>query len=211
MNVLVVAAHHDDLELGCGGTIARLVAEGHSVTSLVMTHSGYSSPDGVRIRDRQAAKDEAIAASKTLGYDLVCLDEDTFDIPVNDSNICKILELVDKLQIDTLFTHWHGDTHPPHQRVNRMAIHVSRRVPRVFGFAVNWYLGTESFSPTTFVSIADEYWDRKMEALRCYEGEFSRAGTQWAEYLDSQARNYGAVVGVKRAEGFVTYKSLWEL
>jgi len=161
VNVLVVSAHHDDLELGCGGTVAKLLDSGHKVVSLVMTHSGYNAPDGTSVRSKNIAKSEAVSASRTLGYELICFNEDTFDIPIKDSNICKILETIDKHQIDTLFTHWHGDTHPPHRRVNTMVLHASRQVPRVMGFAVNWYIGEQIFSPKLFVSIEETQWKTK--------------------------------------------------
>ena len=113
MNILVVTAHHDDLELGCGATVAKLIERGHKVVSLVMTHSGYSGQNGKHVRTKEEAKKEAISASKFLDYELISFDEDTFDIPVNDSNICKMLDVIHKYKIDTIFTHWHGDTHPP--------------------------------------------------------------------------------------------------
>src|SRR5438067_1855179 len=66
MNVLVVSAHHDDLELGCGGTVARLVEQGHRVISLVLTHSGYKNPAGQVIRDRTQDKaTTSIRSSRT--------------------------------------------------------------------------------------------------------------------------------------------------
>jgi LmbE family N-acetylglucosaminyl deacetylase len=111
MNILVVTAHHDDLELGCGGTVAKMIDSGHRVVSLVMTHSGYKGADGTVVRDRETARTEAEQASQILGYKLICHDEDTFDIPVNDSNICKILDTISENKINTVFTHWHGDTH----------------------------------------------------------------------------------------------------
>ncbi|MDH4156211.1 MAG: PIG-L family deacetylase [candidate division Zixibacteria bacterium] len=211
MNVLIVAAHHDDLELGCGGTVAKLLDGGHQVISLIMTHSGYRAPDGASVRTKDAAKKEAESAARSLGYKLICSDEDTFDVPVNDSNICKILDAIHKYKIDTLFTHWHGDTHPPHRRINTMALHACRQVPRVLGFAVNWYMGEQTFSPRLFVSIDDSQWERKIGALQCYESEFRRAGPKWVEYLNHQALNYGTAIGVKRAEGFTVYKHLWEV
>lgn len=211
MNVLVVSAHHDDLELGCGGTVARLIDGGHTVVSLVMTSSGYKAPDGTVVRANEVAAREAQAAARTLGYKLICYDEDTFDVPVSDANICRILDAIREYDIDTLFTHWHGDTHPPHQRINTMALHASRQVPRVFGFAVNWYIGTEPFDPKMFVAISVDQWARKIAALECYESEFKRAGARWVEYCDNKARNFGTTIGAERAEGFVVYKHSWEL
>ncbi len=56
MNVLAVGAHFDDIELGCGGTLARHVQKGDDVTVYVATHSGYSNPSGKIIRSREVAK-----------------------------------------------------------------------------------------------------------------------------------------------------------
>jgi LmbE family N-acetylglucosaminyl deacetylase len=210
VNILVVSAHHDDLELGCGGTVARMVEKGHRVVSLVMTHSGYKNAEGVEVRSRERAGREASAAAGVLGYQLITEDEDTFDIAVKDFNICKVLNVINTYQIDTLFTHWHGDTHPPHQSVHTMALHAARRVPRVFGFAVNWHMGSQAFAPQVFVPLTEAHWERKIKALQCYATEYERAGRQWFDYLNHQTRNYGTQLGVPRAEGFMTYKSLWE-
>jgi len=210
MNVLIVTAHHDDLELGCGGTVAKLSDRGHRLVSLVMTHSGYQGIDGTVVRERDSALREARAASRVLGYELISLNEDTFDIPLMDSNIVKILDIILQFKIDTVFTHWHGDTHPPHRRINPMVLHACRHVPRVLGFAANWYIGEQVFSPNFFISINDSQWERKIRALQCYESEFQRAGPHWVEYLNHQTSSYGIQIGVKRAEGYVVYKYLWE-
>lgn len=211
MNILVVTAHHDDLELGCGGTIAKFVDEGHQVVSLVMTHSAYEGYHGMVLRTKEAAIAEARLASKVLGYELISFDEDTFDIPINDSNIVRILDVIHKYSIDTVFTHWHSDTHPPHRKINSMVLHACRHVPRVLGIAVNWHIGEQSFSPRLFVPIDGSQWERKIKALQCYESEFQRAGASWVEYLDNQTKNYGLQCGVERAEGYVVYKYLWSV
>jgi len=209
MNVLVVTAHHDDLELGCGGTVAKLTDQGHRVISLVMTRSEYAGPDGVIVRSEESATAEGLLASQVLGYELISFDQDALDMPVNDSNVVKILSTIQKYSIDTVFTHWHGDTHPPHKRINTMVLHACRYVPRVLSFAVNWYIGEQTFSPRFFVSVDDSQWERKIRALQSYESEFQRAGARWVEYLNNQSLNYGTQVGVKRAEGYVPYKFLW--
>lgn len=210
MNVLVVVAHHDDLELGCGATVARLIERGDKVVSLVLTHSAYSAPDGRVIRSRQQASSEAAKAAATLGYTLISHDEDTMDLALTDANTCKILDAINAHHIDTIFTHWPGDTHPVHQRVTTMAVQASRKIPRVFGFAVNWYIGSSPFWPTTFVAVEERHWDLKIKALSCFESEFSRAGGGWVEYQDRETRNHGTRLGVNRAEGFVTLKNLLE-
>jgi LmbE family N-acetylglucosaminyl deacetylase len=211
MNVLIVTAHHDDLELGCGGTVAKLHDGGHRLISLVLTNSAYAGPDNTIVRTKEAARSEGTLASQILGYELLSSDEDTFDIPINDRNIVKILNTIEKYNIDTVFTHWHGDTHPPHNRVHTMVLHACRHIPRVLGFAVNWYIGEQAFSPNFFVSIENPHWDRKIQALQCYDGEFKRAGQKMVEYMNNYTRNCGIQIGVNRAESFVTYKYLWSI
>jgi len=210
MRVLVVVAHHDDLELGCGGTVAKWLDEGHSVAALVMTHSGYEGADGSHVRTPSEAAAEARAASKLLGYELFEVGADTHDIIVCDAHVVRILELIERRSIDTVLTHWHGDTHPPHRNVHQMVLHACRRVPRVLGFATNWYLGEEGYDPRFFVAIDDARWRQKLAALTCYESEFQRVGEVWVEHIEQQSRIYGRRAGVPRAEGFIAYKFLWE-
>ncbi|MDQ3818340.1 MAG: PIG-L family deacetylase [Acidobacteriota bacterium] len=211
MNVLVVTAHHDDLELGCGGTVARLVENHHRVVSLVMTHSGIRDPAGVEIRNPAAALAEAQKAAATLGYSLLSKDEDTFDIGVSNANVCKIMDVIEAERIDAIFTHWHGDTHIAHERVHRMVMHAARRVPSVFGMMINWYQGSQTFAPQVFVPLTEQQWRLKIRALKCYVSEYKRAGEAWVEYLDRQTLNSGVQLGVPRAEAFIPYKMLWPL
>ncbi|MHA1995610.1 MAG: PIG-L deacetylase family protein [Candidatus Hodarchaeales archaeon] len=209
MNILVVTAHHDDLELGCGGSVAKFIEEGNKVFSLVMTHSGYQAPDQTIVRAKETASEEAKAAAHVLGYELISFDEDTFDIQVKDSNIVKILKIIQEEKIDTVLSHWHNDTHPPHLKINQMVLHASRNVPRVLGFEVNWYIGKSTFSPNFFIPISEVQWEKKIEALRSYKTEYERIGSKWVDYFDRRTKNFGIQIGVSRAEGFHIYKFLW--
>lgn len=211
MNILVVSAHHDDLELGCGGAVAKMLESGHQVISLVFTGSGYKNVMGDEVRNSQQALSEGRDAARTLGYKLIAHNEDALDLRVTDANVCKIIDIIQKYNVDTLFTHWPGDTHPVHQRVATMAVQASRRVPRVFGFAVNWYIGVMPLHMTTFISIEERHWQKKLAALSCYKSEFARTGAAWVDYLDRQTRNYGTQFEVYRAEAFVTLKNLMQI
>ena len=51
-----MTAHHDDLELGCGGTIAKLHDRESRLISLVLTNSEYRGPDKTIIRTKEAAE-----------------------------------------------------------------------------------------------------------------------------------------------------------
>jgi LmbE family N-acetylglucosaminyl deacetylase len=71
---------------------------------------------------------------------------------------------------------------------------------------INYYL-RYLFTPNVFVDISDT-WDEKIRSLQCYGSQWDRAGTDWYEYLDATTRYYGKMIGVKRAEGFVSRKLL---
>lgn len=211
MNILIVVAHHDDLEIGCGGTIAKLSDEGHNITSLVMTHSHTVNWEGKVVRSKEDAINEAQSASKILNYDLIALDNDTIDIEVNDENICKIKEIIQERKIEMIFTHFHGDTLPPHNGIYKMVIHASHHIPNVLGMQINWYIGDEPFIPRFFFPINESQWERKIQAIKCYKTEFNRIGKKWVEYFNNLTLNYGIQIGVKRAEAFVLYKFAWNI
>ena len=67
MKILAIGAHLDDIELACGGTLARAIEKGHQVKMVVMTKSGYKNFDGKIIRTEDEAKSEGISAAKSLG------------------------------------------------------------------------------------------------------------------------------------------------
>jgi len=71
---------------------------------------------------------------------------------------------------------------------------------------INYYLNS-FFTPNIFVDITDT-WEKKIESLKCFSGQWERAGADWYEYLDITSRYYGKIIGVKRAEGFISAKFL---
>ena len=82
MKILVIGAHLDDIELACGGTLAKAVKNGHKVRVVIMSKSGYTNNDGKIQRSDEAAVKEGVAALKTLGLnDYAILDFPTKDIP----------------------------------------------------------------------------------------------------------------------------------
>jgi LmbE family N-acetylglucosaminyl deacetylase len=137
---------------------------------------------------------------------LTSLEEDTLDIQVSDKNVCVILDHIKEHKIDAIFTHWHGDTHPPHIAVNRMVLHAARNVSTVLGFEVNWHLGVSQFSPNFFVPLSDTDWKNKINAYKLFESEVSRAGDKYLRFHDCETQRYGLQVGRERAEGFYAYK-----
>ena len=102
MNVLAVGAHYDDVELGCSGTLIKHVTKGDKVTILVITDSAYKNPDGDLIRGPDVAIQEGKVAANIIEAKLICLNYKTFMVPFNDMLGKKILDYIEKLEIDNI-------------------------------------------------------------------------------------------------------------
>lgn len=206
MNVLCVIAHPDDVELMAGGTLAKWISEGHSVRVLTLSDGVWTTPDGSVARDATEALIEEARAAQYLGFTVDNLRCPAMDLRYEDRLVREVLRRVEGLNIDTILCPWERDLHHDHEVASRIAIAASRRVPRVLMGQINFFL-RDIFSPNVFVDIS-ETWERKIKALEYYTSQWKRAGKEWYEFLDQTTRYYGRMVGVERAEGFVSRKFL---
>ena len=79
---MAIGAHLDDIEIACGGTLAKAVQAGHAVKVLIMSKSGYTNKEGQIQRSDEVAVLEGLNALHTLGLsDIEILDFETKDIP----------------------------------------------------------------------------------------------------------------------------------
>ncbi|MGO6905247.1 PIG-L deacetylase family protein, partial [Rhizobium ruizarguesonis] len=140
MNILAIGAHFDDVELGCGGALARHAANGDTVYVYVATVSGFSNQYDQSVRSSQVARAEADAAMEILGvHKMFCGEFKTLQIEFVDPLNIEILKLVQDLKIDMVYTHWVGDIHHDHLALSRASLHSCRHVPRLLMYRSNWY------------------------------------------------------------------------
>ena len=79
MKIFVVGAHLDDIELACGGTLAKAIIAGHEVKTVIMSQSGYTNFDGKVMRKNDDAVIEGTNALHALGVtDIEILDLSIF-------------------------------------------------------------------------------------------------------------------------------------
>ena len=75
MKILAVGAHLDDIEIACGGTLAKAIISGHHVKVLIMSKSGYTNISGKVQRSDDVAVREGMNALHKLGVqDVEILD-----------------------------------------------------------------------------------------------------------------------------------------
>jgi len=122
MRVLVLGAHPDDPESGCGGTMARHALAGDEVLSVYLTRggqglSGHDPEEVERLRTR-----EAQTACHILNVEPVFFDFPDGGLEVSPSTLDAVRALLVERPPDLLLAHWPLDTHPDHQAVGVLAL-----------------------------------------------------------------------------------------
>lgn len=208
MNVLAIGAHFDDVEIGCGGTIAKHVSRKDNVIVYVATKSGYKNPEGVIIRNNDTAYLEGkMAIENILNAKLICGSFETLELEYKDKLFCELLNIIEKNKIDLIYTHWISDIHHDHNILAKAVLHVSRHVPRILMYKSNWYDSTVPFNGVFYVDISDFY-EKKEQAILCHKSEISRTDSKWIRFFKNEAENAGQKIGVEYAEVYEVVKWL---
>jgi len=218
--VLIVAAHTDDETLGCGGTIARHVADGDNVYSVFMA-DGVSSRAQADHNDLATRNAAAEYARKILGVSenfYLGLPDNRLDSFPLIEVIQRLEPIIRKLQPNIIYTHHHGDLNVDHRITHQATLTACRPMPgssiqAIYAFEVmsstEWATPTaEPFVPNHYVDISDQL-DTKIDALRAYQLEMRDAPhSRSIEHLAHLAHHRGHTVGMVAAEAFVTVKTV---
>jgi len=207
VNILAIGAHFDDVELGCGGSLAKHVSNGDKVNIYIATKSGYKDPDGVNIRSDAIAHQEGLDAARIIGANLIADKFETLSLEFNDAINARLVKIIDELKIDIIYTHFIGDVHHDHIALAQASIHAGRHVPRILMYKSNWYQGSLVFAGNFYIDITDT-WEIKRAAILAHKTEGDRTNGKWIEYFDRLALVNGDAIGAKRAEVFQLVKWL---
>lgn len=208
MNILAIGAHFDDVELGCGGALAKHAQNGDNVYVYVATVSGFTNQYNQTVRSSEIALEEARAAMGVLGVkELICGNFKTLAVEFVDELNVEILKIVQEKGIERVYTHWVGDIHHDHQAVAKASLHSCRHVPRLLMYRSNWYHSTTEFRGNFYVDISEQ-WSIKERAIQAHESEMDRTGNKWISFFKNEAENAGQRIGVNYAEVFEVVKWL---
>lgn len=207
MNILAIGAHFDDIELGCGGALAKHIAIGDNVYAYVATLSGYTSPDKKVVRSNEVAQREGKKAMKILGVELICGKYHTLEVEFEEELNIEILKIVESKKIERVYTHWIGDIHHDHLVVAQASLHSCRHVPRLLMYRSNWYHSNLNFRGNFYIDITN-FLDKKIASLNAHESEMKRTREKWRGFFINEAENAGQRIGVKYAEVFEVVKWL---
>ena len=210
MNVLGIGAHFDDLELGCSGTLIKHVQRGDKVTMLVITDSAYNTPEGEVVRPLDVAHQEGVKAAQMIGADLICLGINTFMVTHDESLTKQVNALVEKLNIDIIYSHWPGDIHRDHQFTARCAMMAGRHVNKFLLYRSNYYDTEQPFRGNFYSDISDVF-EQKMEVIKAHTSELERVRYKWLDFFSNQNANDGQKIHSAYAECFEVVRYVADL
>ncbi|MEE9274799.1 MAG: PIG-L deacetylase family protein [bacterium] len=174
MNILAIGPHPDDLEYGCGGTLARYVEGGHHVTMLVLS-------GGAEGGEAETRRGEQRAAAKILGVEnLILGDWEDTRIPLDQAFISYLENILKESRPDIIFVHHGDDTHQDHRTVHTATLSAARYVPNLL-----FYEGptTLDFQPSVFVDIASVM-EKKIGALKAHASQIEKTNIPNTSILD---------------------------
>jgi len=225
VDLLAIAAHRDDVELTCGGTLATAVKAGHRVGILDLTQ-GESGTRG----DAATRAVEADSAAKVLGVH-VRLNAGLPDAHLqnDEPSRARVVELIRATRPRVVILPFPVGRHPDH----RIASELGRDACYLAGLAKYEVAGRESphrpfkvlyalayredpVKPSFVVDITDVF-ETKMSALRCYASQFAGAkaageihptGQDLYELIRVQSAHYGSLIRTRYGEPFFCYETL---
>lgn len=210
MNVLVAGPHPDDQELGMGGTIARLVSQGHRVLLLDLT-DGEPTPHG----DRATRAREAAEAARILGAERTTLDLPNRTVTHSVEARHKVAAVIRSFRPEVLFVPYPEDAHPDHVAGTRIVedARFDAKLTKTDLPGEAWYPRWLFHYYATHLRIVPQpsflvdtsgFMARKREAVLAYRSQFvvNERNRQVVDWLDAAGTYFGSRIGTAAAEPF---------
>ncbi len=222
LDILAFAAHPDDAELACGGTLIKEANNGAKtgIVDFTLGQLGTRGTPALRLQESiKAAKVMDLSARENLE-----LEDGYF---TNDkATLHKVIEAIRKHKPSIVLCNAISDRHPDHGRAHtivREACFYSglskidtnqepHRPKQVFS-----YIQDHNLKPDFILDITKEF-DKKMDAILCYSSQFYSpedtkpktpiSSKDFISFLEARAREYGRIIGVKYGEGFNSHLPL---
>ncbi len=123
--ILIISAHPDDMEIGMGGTVAKIVASGSPVISIILTDGrrslnpfGWSNKEIINLRKREATKAAAVLGiEEVIAFDLADL-KSQHNYHVAKKQLGDIIKELQPTEVYSLHYQW--DRHPTHQLAGQL-------------------------------------------------------------------------------------------
>ena len=223
LDILAFGAHPDDIELGCGATIAKEISLGKKVGVVDLTRGELGTRGSAKIRDIEAEKSAKILGL-TVRENLAFAD----GFFVNDKeHQLKVIEIIRKYQPDIILCNAIEDRHIDHSKGSKLVSDAAflsglRKIettidgknqekwrPKLVYHYIQW----NTIKPDFVIDVSN-FIETKLEAVKAYSSQFYNPDSNEPispitskNFLDSityRAQDLGRLIGVSHAEGFTT-------
>lgn len=205
-NILVLAPHTDDGELGCGATLAKFIEEGSNVVYVAFSTAEESVPDGF---PKDILKIELFAATKKLGIPQENVI--VFNFAVRKLNYAR-QEILEELVKIRNMHHWDlilmpslRDIHQDHQVVAQEGLRAFKNT-NIWSYELIW--NNLDFQTIGFVKLEEKHVTSKCHALKEYKSQGFR-NYMSEEFIFSLAIARGVQINAEYAEAFEIVRSVY--
>ncbi len=197
MKILFIGAHADDIELSCGGTVAKYIDADHKLLLGFLSNCGV---EGIETEFYNSCEvlfgSEPIDMTEQVDFERRQFPRDRQFI------LDHIIDVIKKFEPDLIFTHDPKDRHQDHAVVGEETIRAAGNIPILFYKSP---FNTVCMDENYFVELNQDQLDRKIKALACYRSQKHRAYMQPA-VIKANAIMRGLQCGKPYAEAFTVHK-----
>ena len=200
-NILILAPHTDDGELGCGASIAKYIAEGKKVSYLAFSTCSQALPAHM---PQDTLVTECRAATRALGIEnLIFFDFEVRKLLFHRQEILEeLIRINQQLQPQTVFLPAQHDVHQDHQVIFAEGLRAFKNC-NVLGYELPW--NNFRFQPNYFEKINDVNLAAKQKALKEYHSQSGRKYMS-EDFIRSLATVRGIQANAPLAEAFEIYR-----
>jgi N-acetylglucosamine malate deacetylase 1 len=200
-NLLIVAPHTDDAELGCGGAIVRLLEEGINIHV-----AAFSTAEESRPKDTPPyfLKEEFLESTRILG--IPKQNVHVYDYPVRKLSyhrqevLDELIRLRSAVKPDAVFIPSENDTHQDHQVIHSEGLRAFRNLT-LWGYELPW--NHIHFSAQGFISLSEKHLQKKWEAISAYKSQLKLRRPYFDfEFIKGLAKVRGVQIQTDFAEAF---------
>ena len=221
MDILAIAAHPDDIELACSGTLASHRDMGYKVGILDLTKGemGTRGTPEIRMQEAEASAEIlGLSARENLGFKDIYFKDDL-------DHQTAIAKVIRKYKPEIVLANAVRDRHPDHGKGGSLASHACfisglRKLETAIDGVpqevwrpkfVYHYIQNEFIEPDLVVDISD-YWETKKESILAFKSQFHDPNSkepesfisrpEFLDFIEARARELGHKINVKFGEGF---------
>ncbi len=227
LDILAFGAHPDDVELSCGGTIAKEVSLGKKVAIVDLTRGELGTRGSAEIRDReskQAASILGVSTRENLGF------RDGF-FRNDEAHQLEIINILRKYKPKVVLCNAQTDRHIDHGRaaslvhdacflsgLRKIETVINDKPQKIWRPSQVYHYMQWNNDPCDFVVDVSEFMDKKMESILAYSSQFYDkksnepetpiSSQQFLDSIQNRAADLGRIIDVRYAEGFTTQRQL---